>query len=130
MSIPLLALRAQRIARIAAWATSPQPVDPNPSEPLLKIGNQTVRESVRVSVGGDQIRILLSNEYGSAPSHWFGNRGSAEGLLECQIGLDPNLCYGSKGTLVLSWRPDGRREVRRALSCYSGASPAGFEIRV
>src|SRR5271168_4561631 len=52
---------------VAAWAASPQPTEANPDEPLLNIKNQTVRERVRVSIGGTKIRILLSNEYGSTP---------------------------------------------------------------
>src|SRR5213082_2185146 len=52
---------------IATWAASPQPTAPNPKQPLLNIEDQTVRERVRVSVGGAQIRIRLSNEYGSEP---------------------------------------------------------------
>jgi lysophospholipase L1-like esterase len=68
---PVLAL-AQESAResiqpsrwIVTWAASPQPVE-------LKAGkiieDQTVRERVRVSLGGAQIRLRLSNEYGSAP---------------------------------------------------------------
>jgi lysophospholipase L1-like esterase len=40
---------------------------PDPDEPLLKIEDQTVRERVRVSIGGAQIRIRLSNEFGSTP---------------------------------------------------------------
>jgi lysophospholipase L1-like esterase len=49
------------------WATSPQSGTPNSREPLLNIDNQTVRERMRVSVGGSQIRIRLSNEFGSSP---------------------------------------------------------------
>src|SRR5262249_44228978 len=52
---------------IATWAASPQPVKPGGTRPLLKIEDQTVRERVRVSVGGGQVRIRLSNEYGSTP---------------------------------------------------------------
>jgi lysophospholipase L1-like esterase len=52
---------------IATWATSPQAADPDPDEPLLKIEDQTVRERVRVSLGGPQICVRLSNEYGSTP---------------------------------------------------------------
>jgi lysophospholipase L1-like esterase len=52
---------------IATWAASPQPVAPDPSKPILNIEDQTVRERVRVSIGGAQIRIRFSNEYGSAP---------------------------------------------------------------
>ncbi len=58
---------ASRNAWIATWAASPEPADPDPDEPLLKIEDQTVRERVRVSIGGAQLCIRLSNEYGSAP---------------------------------------------------------------
>src|SRR5215813_11269553 len=54
-------------AWIATWATSPQAGTPNPREPLLSIDNQTVRERVRISVGGSQIRLRFSNEFGSSP---------------------------------------------------------------
>ena len=58
---------AQQNAWIATWAASPQPVAPDSNKALLNIEGQTVRERVRVSIGGAQIRIRLSNEYGSAP---------------------------------------------------------------
>jgi lysophospholipase L1-like esterase len=58
---------AAQNAWIASWAASPQPTAPNANEPLLNIEDQTVRERVRVSIGGAQICIRLSNEYGSAP---------------------------------------------------------------
>jgi lysophospholipase L1-like esterase len=52
---------------VATWAASPQPTSPNPKKPLLNIEDQTVRERVRVSIGGAQICIRFSNEYGSSP---------------------------------------------------------------
>jgi lysophospholipase L1-like esterase len=58
---------AQRSTWIATWATSPQSAAPNPQQPLLKLQNQTVRERVRVSLGGKEICLRLSNEYGSTP---------------------------------------------------------------
>jgi len=58
---------AQRNTWIATWAASPQAAAPDPSEPLLNIEDQTVRERGRVSIGGARICIRLSNEYGSAP---------------------------------------------------------------
>ena len=54
-------------AWIATWATSPEAGTPNPREPLLNIDNQTVRERVRVSVGGSEIRLRFSNEFGLSP---------------------------------------------------------------
>jgi lysophospholipase L1-like esterase len=50
---------------IATWAASPQPTAPDPDEPLLNIEDQTVRERIRISIGGAQICLRLSNEYGS-----------------------------------------------------------------
>jgi len=64
--IPQLA-GARQNAWIATWAASPQATAPNAKAPLLNLEDQTVRERVRVSIGGSQIRIRLSNEYGSAP---------------------------------------------------------------
>jgi lysophospholipase L1-like esterase len=64
--VPQLAA-AQGNAWIATWASSPQPTDADPDEPLLKIEDQTVRERVRVAIGGARIRVRLSNEYGSTP---------------------------------------------------------------
>ena len=58
---------AQTTEWVATWATSPQALDPSPNDPLTKIDGQTVRERVRVSLGGAKIRIRLSNECGSAP---------------------------------------------------------------
>jgi lysophospholipase L1-like esterase len=52
---------------IATWAASPQATAPNPKQPLLNIEDQTVRERVRISIGGSQICIRLSNEYGATP---------------------------------------------------------------
>jgi lysophospholipase L1-like esterase len=66
LSVPQLA-GAPRNAWIATWAASPQPTAPNPRKPLLELEDQTVRERVRVSIGGTQICLRFSNEYGSAP---------------------------------------------------------------
>jgi hypothetical protein len=33
----------------------------------VTISNQTVRQIVRVSVGGDRVRVVLSNAFGTAP---------------------------------------------------------------
>jgi lysophospholipase L1-like esterase len=57
----------QRSTWIATWTASPEEADADPSEPLLSLNDQTVRERVRVSLGGHQIRLRLSNENGDAP---------------------------------------------------------------
>jgi lysophospholipase L1-like esterase len=60
-------VRASTNTSIATWAASPQSGSPNSREALLNIDNQTVRERVRVSIGGSQIQLRFSNEYGSSP---------------------------------------------------------------
>jgi lysophospholipase L1-like esterase len=52
---------------VAAWTASPEAADADPDEPLLHLQGQTVREQVRLSVGGSRVRIRLSNEYGATP---------------------------------------------------------------
>lgn len=62
--VPLAA--AQRDRWIATWTASLEPADPDPNQPILNLQDQTIRERVRLSVGGSRFRILLSNEYGSS----------------------------------------------------------------
>ena len=62
------ALRAAPQERwIATWAASPQPSAPDNPHPLAKLDGQTVRELVHLSLGGNRLRLRLSNEYGSSP---------------------------------------------------------------
>lgn len=59
--------RGARLTWIVSWASSPEAADPDPREPLLNIDGQTVRQRVRISIGGKQVRVRLSNEHGSTP---------------------------------------------------------------
>ena len=56
---------------IGTWMASPQPVWGTdfafPTGIPATLKNQTIRQIVRVSVGGQRVRILLSNEYGATP---------------------------------------------------------------
>src|SRR3954447_12259550 len=49
---------------VGTWTASPQP--PRGVMPA-SFSNQTVRQIVRVSIGGSKVRIRLSNEFGSKP---------------------------------------------------------------
>ncbi len=55
---------------VGTWAASPQmPPENEPSANSTDAGfdNQTVRMIVRVSIGGDELRVRLSNAFGSTP---------------------------------------------------------------
>lgn len=56
---------------ITTWAATPAPrwADELPAAFNVPetLENQTIRQNVRVSVGGDQVRVMLSNEFGARP---------------------------------------------------------------
>lgn len=49
-------------AWITSWTVSPELAEPAPKRRIVNLEDQTVRELVRISVGGSQIRVHLSNE--------------------------------------------------------------------
>jgi lysophospholipase L1-like esterase len=56
---------------IGTWTASPQPVwDADFFAPVgipRALRNQTLRQIARVSLGGDRVRVVISNEYGDRP---------------------------------------------------------------
>ncbi|MDP4181153.1 MAG: SGNH/GDSL hydrolase family protein [Bacillota bacterium] len=52
---------------VGAWATSPQLVEDSNMPPDPGLSNNTLRQVVRVSIGGNQLRLKFSNEYGTSP---------------------------------------------------------------
>lgn len=55
--------RASDINWAATWQASPEPA----RAPIVTLNNQTVREVVRVSLGGSRFRVRLTNEFGETP---------------------------------------------------------------
>lgn len=51
---------------VGTWAASQQLVEPN-NMPPKPLANNTIRQIVRVSMGGERIMLKLSNEYGNSP---------------------------------------------------------------
>lgn len=48
---------------VGTWATAPQLVEPNNLPPDPGLSNNTLRQIIRVSLGGNKIRLRLSNKY-------------------------------------------------------------------
>ncbi len=48
---------------VGTWAASPQA----PDGPPVQFNNQTIRQIVPLSIGGDVVRVRLSNEFGKTP---------------------------------------------------------------
>src|SRR5256714_4024577 len=54
---------------VGSWAASQQLVEPNNSLDPEDLRDATLRQIVHLSLGGSEIRLRLSNRYGSAPLH-------------------------------------------------------------
>ena len=73
-SLPVIAQPFQPIW-VGTWATAPVALPP-PAEPSASAGgplaparirNQTIRQIVRISIGGTRVRVALTNTFGTAP---------------------------------------------------------------
>jgi lysophospholipase L1-like esterase len=101
---PHFANAQQQHTWIATWTASQQGSDPDPDEPLLKLDNQTVRERARITLGGEQIRLRLSNEFGTAPV-LIGK--VTVGIADGSAGVAPGSIYpvtfnGGKESILLA----------------------------
>jgi lysophospholipase L1-like esterase len=72
LQVPLSAVRAADSDDwIATWTASPQPIwDADFLAPIKvprNLWNQTIRQTAAVSIGGQHVRVVLSNEYGTTP---------------------------------------------------------------
>lgn len=52
---------------VGTWATAPQLVEPHNNPPAPGLSNNSIREIVRVSIGGKSIRVKFSNEHSKSP---------------------------------------------------------------
>ncbi len=52
---------------VGTWSTAPQLVEPGNNPPAPGLSNNTLRQIVRVSLGGDSLRMRLSNEFSASP---------------------------------------------------------------
>lgn len=52
---------------VGTWGTAPQLTEPDNMPPAPGLSGNTLRQVVHVSLGGDQLRLSLSNAFGDAP---------------------------------------------------------------
>jgi hypothetical protein len=52
---------------VGTWATAPQLVEPHNMPPEPGLTNNSLRQVVRVSIGGDTLRVKFSNEFSTSP---------------------------------------------------------------
>ncbi len=52
---------------VGTWSTAPQLVEPGNNPPAPGLSNNTLRQIIRVSLGGDTLRMRFSNEFSAGP---------------------------------------------------------------
>ena len=107
------ALSAQRAATehwVGTWATAPVsvPSQPGGQAPLGQQGqppsvnNQTLRQIIHTSIGGDRVRVVLTNAFGTAPLALGGAhialRDKAGAIVD---GSDRALTFGGASTMSI-----------------------------
>lgn len=102
---------------VGAWATALTPASPgNTGRSLSGFEDESIRQIVQTSVGGDRVRIRLSNAYG-ADDLVIGRATIALPLVPSAPDLDPSsvheLRFGGSTTVVV---PPGEEIVSDAVS--------------
>jgi lysophospholipase L1-like esterase len=106
---------------ITTWVAAPQPryadgfFVPNPTP--LALTNRTIRQIVRISMGGSRVRVVVSNEYGHLP---------------LQVGAAGLARAGSNGTIVpgshTPLRFAGQTQIRIPPGARVTSDPVTFEV--
>jgi len=87
---------------VATWATSAQPGDASNVPPAPAFTDSTLRQIVRVSIGGKQIRVRFSNAYGTTgltiPS---AHVALSAGLSAIKPGTDKALTFHGNSSVTI-----------------------------
>jgi lysophospholipase L1-like esterase len=103
LALPLAAV-AQTATWVGSWGASPLPPSPaNARFPATPgFANQTIRQIVRLSAGGDRVRLRLTNEYGAQPLHVGSARVAlADGTGALVKGSEHAVTFGGKGNATI-----------------------------
>ena len=93
-----LSKEAKPLDWAATWQASPEPA----RAPAVTLNNQTVRQILRISLGGEKFRVRLSNEYGDTPLRiGSAHLAMAADGSSIQFGTDRPLTFGGAQEVVI-----------------------------
>jgi len=89
-------------AWVGTWAAAPQPTSEN-MKPKTSMSGATVRQTVRVSIGGESLRLQLSNRYADGPLH-LREVYVADALDSCNIDLQTvrRVTFGGRSSVTIA----------------------------
>jgi lysophospholipase L1-like esterase len=89
---------------VASWASSQQLPEPRNALPPGDLDDATLRQIVRMTQGGRQIRVRLSNAFGTAPLRVTAvhvARAGARGSAAIEPGSDRALTFGGSAAVTI-----------------------------
>ncbi|HEX4002944.1 MAG TPA: GDSL-type esterase/lipase family protein [Candidatus Acidoferrales bacterium] len=86
---------------VGTWAASQQLVEPQNAIPATDARDVTLRQIVHVSIGGNELRVYLSNRFGTSPLHI-----DAVHIAEPVSADSPKIVPGTDTPLTFSGQPD------------------------
>ena len=106
LAVPAVVNAAESSTWVGSWAASPQPTwGPDfafPTNIPVTLQNQTLRQVARISLGGQRIRIVLSNEYGSQPLLIGAVHVALAGKGSATLpGTDRRITFGGKTSAIV-----------------------------
>src|SRR5215470_16431991 len=101
----LLCAAAESVAQqnhwIGSWATSQQLAEPKNSLSADDLNDVTLRQIVHLSIGGSELRVHLSNRFGTAPLHFTGVH-----IAKAVSAASDKIVAGTDKALTFSGKPD------------------------
>jgi lysophospholipase L1-like esterase len=121
---------------VGTWACAPQLTEPGNNPPSPGLGGNTLRQIVYTSIGGQRLRVRLSNEFGDGPVTMRAVHVAAStGGEAIDAGTDRALAFSGTAPVTI---PAGRSvwsdpfdfalapQTRLAVTISFGAVPAGI----
>ena len=86
---------------VGSWATSQQLAEPKNSLGPDDLNDVTLRQIIHLSIGGSELRVHLSNRFGTAPLHF-----TSVHIAKAASAASDKIVAGSDKALGFSGRPD------------------------
>lgn len=112
---------------VGSWATSEQIPEPRNALPAESLRDATLRQIVHLSIGGDVLRVHLSNAFGTAPLRIAAARiarAIAPGSPAIDAATDTMLTFGGRSDVIV---PDGAEYISDPVRF---AAPAGSSLAI
>ena len=106
---------------VATWGTSPEPLVSGQSgfnPPSIGLANNSVRQELRVSIGGDSLRMRFSNEYTNVPV-------KINGVNIAVVSTGPGFI---DTTTIRNFKFNGADSVTMPANAYVWSDPLAFAL--